>query len=122
MAKFDEERTMQKLKAAILVSFIFLIIGMTLQLTAFHQEFTEFAPMLDQIAGLPKAQLDTAPVGSEISNLKIEVAKFPPKLMTFKLVGMGNILTGIFILLFVIIQALKMMPIRLAGVIQKKRR
>lgn len=122
LQEFDEEAFLNKMKAIILTGVLFLVLGVVFQITAFTLEFTQFAPLLDNLAGLPKSIADEAPVGSEISQWKIEVAKFPPKLMTLKLVGVGSILTGIFLTLFVITQALRVMPIRLGKVIREGRR
>ena len=112
---FDEEAFFNKIKIVVLIAYLFLLVGVVFHVTAFTLEFTKFTPLLDDVAGLPKAEVDNAPVGSELSMKKIEIAKFPPKLMTLKLVGVGSILTGIFLLLFVIIQALKIMPVRLCA-------
>ncbi len=112
---FDEEAFFNKIKAVVLLAFLFLIVGIVFHVTAFTLEFKSFVPLLNDVAGLPKAEVDNAPVGSDLSLKKIEIAKFPPKLMTLKLVGVGSILTGIFLLLFVIIQALKIMPVRLCA-------
>lgn len=116
--EFDEESFMNMMKGVVLTGFLFLLVGTALQVTAFTLEFRQFVPLLDQLAGLPKEVADNAPLGSEISNWKIEAAKFPPKLMTLKLVGVGSILTGIFLLLFVITQGLRVMPIRLGKAIR----
>ncbi len=121
MAKeFDVEVFMNKMKMVVLIGILFAFIGLVLHVTAFTLEFTQFAPLLDNLAGLPKSIADEAPVGSEISDWKIEAAKFPPKLMTFKLVGVGSILIGIFLTLFVIVQVLRVMPIRLGSIMKKK--
>lgn len=111
--EFDEEAFITRMKGITLLGILFLSIGIVFHVTAFTLEFTQFAPLLDKLAGLPKSQIDEATVGSEISMWKIEAAKFPPKLMTLKLVGVASILTGIFLALFVITQALRFMPLRL---------
>ena len=106
----------------ILVGMLFVFIGLVLQVTAFTLEFTQFAPLLDDYLGQhSKAERDDAAAGSELALMQAEIAKFPPKLMTFKLVGIGSILIGIFLSLFSILQALKLMPVRLGMIIKKKR-
>ena len=112
---------MNRMKTFILVAVLFVVIGFVLQVSAFTLEFTQFAPLLENLAPLQKSVVDEADPTSEIAMWKTEAAKFPPKLMTFKLVGIGSILIGIFITLFVIVQALKIMPIRLGNVIKKKK-
>ena len=119
MSEFNEETFMNKMKAVVLLGFLFLTLGVVFQTTAFYMEFTQFAPLLDEVAGLPKSVVDEAPVGSDLSQQKIEIAKFPPKLFTLKLVGIGTILAGIFLMLFVITQALRVMPLRLGKVLKK---
>lgn len=115
--EFDEEAFFRKAKTLVLIAMLFLITGVVLQSTAFNLEFTEFTPILEELKPLQKSVVDNADPESRIANLKTDAAKFPAKLLTFKLVGVGAILTGIWILLFVILQALKIMPLRLAKVI-----
>ncbi|MBI4392760.1 MAG: hypothetical protein HY556_03045 [Euryarchaeota archaeon] len=109
---------MNKMKAVIMLGFLFLLIGLVMQATALSLEFNQFAPLLDKYAGIPKNEFDNAPLGSDISDAKIEIAKFPPKLFTLKLVGIGMILVGIFLNLFVITQGLRVMPLRLSAAIR----
>ncbi len=45
---------------------------------------------------------------------------YPSELLRLKLVGIGKILTGIFILLLEILMALVMMPMRLGKIIKQK--
>jgi len=111
-AEFDEAGFQKKIKMLQTVAFILLFIGVAFHLTVFRLEFTEFAPLLDELAPIQKPIVDEADPSSHLAKLKTEAAKFPPKLMTFKLVGIGSILAGIWILLFGIIQALKEMPTR----------
>jgi len=121
MEEFNEEAFFSKIKAVVLLAFLFLLVGVVLQVTSFSLEFSKFAPLLDDYYGQhSKAERDSAPAGSELALQQAEITKFPPKLMTFKLVGIGSILTGIFLLLFIIIQALKIMPIRLGKLLKKK--
>lgn len=110
---FDEEAFFRQMKLYILPSILVFVLGVTFAATAFTLEFTKFAPLLEELVALPKPVVDTAPPGSEIAAMKVQAAKFPPLLLTLKLVGIASILTGIFVLLFVIIQALKIMPVRL---------
>lgn len=121
-AEFDEEAFMSRIKALSLLGILFVVIGAILQVTAFTLEFKKFAPVLDEIGPLQKDVVDNADPGSRIAMLKTEAAKFPPKLMTFKLVGVGSILIGIFIMLFNILQGLRVMPLRLAKVMQQNKK
>jgi len=112
MTDFDETGFQKKMKMLEIIALLLLLLGVALQSNAFRLEFTEFTPILDELIPIQKPLVDEAESGSRLAILKTEAAKFPPKLMTFKLVGIGAILTGIWILLFGIIQALKDMPIR----------
>jgi len=118
--EFDEEDFFRKAKMLILIALLFMLTGVFLQSTAFNLEFKEFTPVLEELKPLQKSVVDNADPSSRIAMLKTEAAKFPAKLLTFKLVGIGAILTGIWILLFVILQALKIMPLRLAKVIEEQ--
>ena len=55
------------------------------------------------------------------NNQQVEIANYPSELLRLKLVGVGKILTGIYILLFAILMALIMMPIRLGKIIKGKK-
>lgn len=66
-----------------------------------------------------KSVRDGAATGSALSNDLVEIQKYPSELMRLKLIGVGKILTGIFLILFAILMALMMMPIRLAAEIKK---
>jgi uncharacterized membrane protein YccF (DUF307 family) len=112
MSEFDEKSFQKKMKTLETIALLLLILGVALQSNAFRLEFTEFTPILEELIPIQKPLVDEADPGSRLAMLKTEAAKFPPKLMTFKLVGIGSILTGIWILLFGIIQALKEMPVR----------
>jgi hypothetical protein len=112
MAEYDEAGFQKNMRMLEIIAFLLLLTGITLQSNAFRLEFTEFAPLLDELMPIQAPLIDEADPGSRLAMLKTEAAKFPPKLMTFKLVGIGSILTGIWILLFGIIQALKEMPPR----------
>ncbi len=112
MTEYDEKGFLKKMKMLEIIALLLLLLGVALQSNAFRLEFTEFTPILEELMPIQKPIVDEAEPGSHLTLLKTEAAKFPPKLMTFKLVGIGAILTGIWILLFGIIQALKEMPIR----------
>ncbi len=64
---------------------------------------------------LSKAEREAAPTGSELNQRLVEIQNYPSTLLELKLVGVGKILTGIFVLLFGILIALIMMPVRLGN-------
>jgi len=65
-----------------------------------------------------KAVRDAGETGSEIQEQLVEIQQNPSQLLFLKLVGVGNILTGIFIVLLGILMALMMMPVRLGKIVR----
>jgi hypothetical protein len=111
----DEER--MKMKMLMTLGVLLMLMGVVLHLAAVVLEFTQFAPLQEQYWDVAKTDRDAAKAGSTLALQLVEIQKFPAKLMTLKLVGIGSLLAGIFLMLFGILKALTMMPIRLAGVI-----
>ncbi len=68
-----------------------------------------------------KAERDGAITGSSLNKQLVEIVNYPSELLRLKLVGVGKILTGIYILLFGILVALLMMPKRLAQIIESQK-
>jgi len=66
-----------------------------------------------------KALRDAAETGSELNRNLVQIQNFPSELLRLKLVGVGNILIGISILLLAILMSLMMMPVRLGKHITK---
>ncbi len=102
----------------LMVSGFFVLVGIILHITAWVQEFTVFQPLVQDYWSVDKATRDAATSGSELANQLAEIQGFPAKLMTFKLVGVGSVLTGIWISLFVIAKRIGMLPVRLASIIK----
>lgn len=92
-------------------------IGMHMQVDV---EEAEFHALQEQYFSQSKTVRDAAPTGSALNNQLVEIQKFPSELLKLKLIGIGSILTGIFALLFGILIALIMMPIRLGKIIMEK--
>jgi len=72
----------------------------------------------DQYFNTPKAERDSAPRGSKLNAQLVEIQQTPSQLLELKLIGIGRILAGIFILLLAILIALMAMPTRLKMVIE----
>lgn len=68
---------------------------------------------------MSKADRDGAATGSELNQRLVQIMNTPSELLRLKLVGVGKILTGIFVVLLGIMLALVMMPMRL-GMIMKQ--
>lgn len=96
-----------------LISLVFAIQGVFMHTQVSKQE-AEFHGLNSEYWTLSKAERETAPTGSELNQQLVDIQNFPSELLRLKLVGVGKILTGIYILLFGILIALIMMPMRLA--------
>lgn len=68
-----------------------------------------------------KAVRDAAESGSQLTKDLVAIANYPSTLLELKLVGIGKILTGIFIVLFCILLALIIMPKRLGAMIMQSK-
>lgn len=69
---------------------------------------------------ISKSERDAAQTGSSLNQQLVEIKNTPSKLLRLKLVGVGRILTGIYFLLFGILIALIVMPMRLGKMIKGK--
>lgn len=82
--------------------------------TAFHKLQSEYFI-------LSKATRESAPDGAELNQKLVQIQNYPSALMELKLVGVGKILTGIFLSSLAIGFLLFMMPIRLAKLMKENR-
>ena len=79
---------------------------------AHHQHIEEYYSQAKSIR-------DGATTGSDLNKQLVEIQKAPSQLLTLKLLGVGKILTGIFMILLAILMALVMMPVRLGAFLKK---
>lgn len=84
-----------------------------------YDDEAEFHKLQDDYFSVSKDERDTAPTDSELSEDFVVIQNFPSQLLTLKLVGMGKILTGIYLLLLDILLALIMVPLRIGKVMKK---
>jgi hypothetical protein len=103
-----------------LVSLLFAIQGISMH-TKVKSEEANLHALQEKYFSLDKATRDTAPTNSELNKQLVEIQKYPSELLRLKLVGVGKILVGIYILLFGILIALIIMPTRLGQMIQSKK-
>lgn len=82
-------------------------------------EEARFHQLQDSYFSQSKAIRDAAGTDSQLNKDLVAVKNYPSTLLQLKLVGVGKILTGIFLLLFAILMALIMMPIRLAKLLRE---
>lgn len=84
-------------------------------------EETKFHALQESYFIQSKAVRDSAPTGSELNQDLVQIANYPSMLLELKLVGIGNILTGIFLLLLGILIALIVMPMRISVLMRRQR-
>jgi len=85
-------------------------------------EEVRFHALQAEYWSISKVERDAAATGSALNAQLVEIENFPSSLLELKLVGIGKILTGIFLILFSIFLALVMaMPMRLAKIIKRER-
>ena len=103
----------------IVVSLFYAIVGVNMHARVTGEE-AKFHSLQDQYWNVDKVTRDAAPANSALTGQLVEIQNFPSDLLRLKLVGVGKILTGIYILLLGILIALMMMPKRLAMVMKKR--
>jgi hypothetical protein len=109
------------------ISLVFAVQGIKMHKQVSVEE-AAFHAAQDDYFSLDKATRDSAAANSALNEDLVEIKNTPSELLRLKLVGVGKILTGIYILLFGILIALIMMPVRLGKMINppkkssKKRR
>ncbi len=79
----------------------------------------QFHGLLDSYYANSKEVRDSAASESQLNRDLAEINKFPSRLLELKLVGIGRILSGIFLVLFGILGALVMMPFRVRKVLRQ---
>lgn len=84
-------------------------------------EEAKFHALQNEYFTLSKIEREAAPTGSELNQKLAQIQNYPSSLMELKLIGVGKILTGIFISLLTIVFLLFMMPIRLAKLMKENR-
>jgi hypothetical protein len=99
----------------------FWIIGLLMVCSAMYLEFTTLKPTLEDLHENPKAVWETATRAEnpDLVDERIIQTTFPPMLLTLKLGGIGFILSGIFLSLGGILNALELIPVRRGQMIGK---
>lgn len=113
-----------KMKPIMIVMMLLMIISIvfTAKGVIMHKQVSveeaKFHELQNDYFSISKATRDSAADNSALSSQLVEIKNFPSELLRLKLVGVGKILTGIFILLFGILMALMMMPGKLGKIIK----
>jgi len=98
--------------------FVWQGIGMHNQVST---EEAKFHSLQREYFIMSKEERESAPTGSELNQKLVQIQNYPSTLLELKLVGVGKILTGIFLSLLTIVFLLFMMPVRLAKLIRENR-
>jgi len=116
----DKKMIMGVMMLLMIISLVFAIWGVQMH-TKVVKEEAKFHVAQAEYFSLDKATRESAATGSELTQDLVEIVNYPSALMELKLLGVGKILTGIYVLLFGILIALVMMPVRLGNIIKKKK-
>lgn len=120
---------MQNIKQMMVPMFILMVLTIAsivfvLQGTGMHSqvriEEVKFNQLQESYFLQSKAVRDAAETNSQLNQDLARIQQYPSQLMQLKLVGLGKILTGIFLSLLAIVFILFMMPIRLAKMLKKE--
>ncbi len=111
------------LPLAILAVLVLTAISFAWQGTAMHAQVSteeaKFHALQSSYFSLAKGEREAAPTGSDLNNQLVQIQNYPSELLRLKLVGIGKILDGIFLVLLSIAFLLFMMPIRLAKLLKE---
>jgi hypothetical protein len=91
-------------------------IGMHSQVSV---EEAKFHTLQQEYFIMSKVEREAALTGSELNQKLVHIQNYPSELLRLKLVGVGKILTGIYLSLIAIVFLLFMMPIRLAKLMKE---
>ena len=84
-------------------------------------EEPKFHALQKEYFTLSKVEREAAVTGSELNQKLVQIQNYPSDLLRLKLVGVGKILTGIFLSLLTIVFLLFMMPVRLARLMKENK-
>jgi len=115
----DMKKMMMALMLIVMISGIVFVAQGVMMHSAVDGAEAEFHQLQDDYFSQSKAIRDAAATDSELSETLVTIQQTPSDLLRLKLVGVGKMLTGIFILLFGILIALMTMPIKLGMIIKK---
>lgn len=113
------KNVMMMMGLLIVISLVYVVIGSVMHSQVSVEE-AKFHALQADYWNNAKSDRDAAGEGSVLNRQLIDIQNYPSDLLRLKLVGVGRILTGIYILLLGILIALIMMPIRLGQIIKGK--
>ncbi len=117
----DKRMVMGVMAGLIVISLVFAVWGVKMHARVTGEE-ARFHSLQEQYFTLDKATREGASTGSELNRKLVEIQQYPSELLRLKLVGVGRLLTGIYVLLLGILIALVMMPGRLALLLKETKK
>src|SRR3989344_9479637 len=100
------------------ITFVWRGVGMHQQVSV---EEAKFHAIQQNYFIMSKVDREAAVTGSELNQKLVQIQNYPSELLRLKLVGVGKILTGIFLSLLAIVFLLFTMPIRLAKLMKENK-
>lgn len=118
-----EKKPIIKLILALLLigALLFVVSGIQMH-KEIPTEEAKFHQLQEEYFSQAKHIRDAAATNSQLNRDLVAIKNYPSELVTLKLVGIGKILTGIFILLFGILIALLVMPMKLKELMEEKKK
>lgn len=110
---------MMILMTLLIVSVVFVFQGIGMHSRVVTEE-AKFHQLQTSYFTISKVERDAAATNSKLNQDLATIENYPSSLMQLKLVGLGKILTGIFVSLLAIGFLLFMMPIRLGKLMMAK--
>lgn len=104
---------------AVIAGFVFAVQGYQMHQKVAVEE-AKFHQLQTAYFSQSKAVRDAAETGSQLNQDLGVIQNYPSELLRLKLVGVGRILLGIFLMLFSIVILLFMMPVRLGKLMQTR--
>ena len=117
----NKKMMMGAMMLLMLISLIFAVQGVNKHMKVSSEE-AKFHALQDSYFSLDKATRESAAENSDLNAQLVDIKNYPSELMELKLIGVGKILTGIYVLLFGILIALIMMPVRLGQLLGKNKK
>lgn len=105
----------------VIASISFAWQGVGMQQQQLPIEEAKFHALQQEYFIINKTERESASTGSEFNQKLVQIQNYPSELLRLKLVGVGKILTGIFLSLLAIVFLLFMMPIRLAKLMKENK-
>jgi len=115
----EKKIMMAAMALIIIVSLFFVIKGVSMHFKV-DRERAQFHELQEDYYSVDKTTRDAAPSNTKLTQQLVEIQNYSSELLRLKLIGVGKLLVGIYLLLLGILVALIMLPARLGRVIRKR--